>query len=103
VRIHVDVERDGVIACNAAGKFGIERRDEKPRRREPGILWIARSPLVERIFRKKQQMFRLFGQEPMRLVPLLELHRFIANAQRAHLELAEVFVGRRARDRKLGE
>lgn len=103
MRLHVDVERDGVIACNLAGKFGIERRDEKPRRREPGILWIARSPLVERIFRKKQQMFRLFGQEPMRLIPLLELHRFIANAQRAHLELAEVFVCRRARDRKLGE
>ena len=48
-------------------------------------------------------MLRLFGEELMRLVPLLELHRFVANAQRAHLELSEVFVGRRARDGKLRE
>jgi len=47
-------------------------------------------------------MFRLFGEQLMRLVPLLELHRFVANAQRTHLEPAEVFVGRRTRDGKLG-
>ena len=48
-------------------------------------------------------MLRLFGEELMGLVPLLELHRFVADAQRAHVELAEVFVGRRVRDCKLGE
>ena len=48
-------------------------------------------------------MLRLFGEELMGLVPLLELHRFVADAQRAHLELAEVFVGRRVRNGKLGE
>ena len=51
VHLHVDVERDGMLACDVAGKFGIERRDKKPRRREPRILWVARSPLIERVFR----------------------------------------------------
>ena len=103
MHLHVDVEFDGVFACDVAGKFGIERRDKKSRRREPRIVWVAHSPLIERILREKQQMLRLFGEELMRLVPLLELHRFVADAQRAHLELPEAFVGRRVRDGKLRE
>jgi hypothetical protein len=51
VHLNVDVERDGMFARNLAGKFGIERRDEEPRRREPRILWVPRSPLIERVFR----------------------------------------------------
>ena len=43
-------------------------------------------------------MLGLFGKELVSLVPLLKLHRFVSNAQRAHLQLAEVFIGRRGVD-----
>jgi len=51
VCLHVNVERDGMLARNLTGKFGIERREENPGRRKPPILWVARSPLIERILR----------------------------------------------------
>ena len=50
VRLHIDVERDGMLARNVAGKFGIKAGDKNPRRSEPPVLRVARSPLVERIF-----------------------------------------------------
>jgi hypothetical protein len=43
-------------------------------------------------------MLGLFGEKLVSLVPLLELHRFVSNAQRAHLQLAEIFIRRRGGD-----
>lgn len=94
-RLHVGVEGDGVIAGRGTRKFAEERRDRIAGGREPGVLRIRPRPLVERVLGEEQQMLGLFGQQLVRLVPLLELHRLVANPQRAHLQLSEVLVGRR--------
>jgi len=46
-------------------------------------------------------MHRLIGQQLVRPVSALDLHRLVADSQRAHLELAEVTVRGCARCRQL--
>ena len=83
-----------MIAGRRARQLAEKRRDRVSGRRQPWIPRIGPCPLFERVLGEEQQMLGLFGQQLVRFVPLLELHRLVANPQRAHLEPAEVLVGR---------
>jgi hypothetical protein len=99
VRFYERQERDRAIARRAAGKLFVELRDEKTGRRNPGIVRVERGPLPVGVLGEEQQMQRLFGEQHVRFVALLELHRLVPNAQRAHPKLAEIPISRRAHGR----
>lgn len=82
-------------------KLCIEAGHRNAGRGQPRILRIQPGPLIERVLGQQQQMLGLLRKQLVRFVALAQLHRFVANAQRAHLEPPEVLVGGRVDRRKL--
>jgi hypothetical protein len=101
MRFYVDEQRDGMVARGRAGQLLIDLRHVIARRCNPPVLRVRRSPLMERVFGKKEQMQRLIGEQLARPVTPFDLQGFVPDSQRAHLELAEVPVRRGARRRQL--
>jgi hypothetical protein len=95
MRLHKNKQGDGVVARGSSGKLRVQCRHGKAGRRQPAIAGVRRGPLVISVFGQQQQVYGLIREQLVRLVTLLELHRLVANAQRAHLEPAEVSIGRR--------
>jgi hypothetical protein len=58
-------------------------------------------PIAVRIFGEQQKMFGLLGRQRVRFVTFLELHGFVSNPKRAHVQLSKIKITRRARRRDL--
>ena len=84
-----------MVASERSGKLLIKLRKVVSSRSEPRIPRVEPSPFIESVLRKKQQVQGLIGKQVVVLQALLELHRFIPDPQRAHLEPAKITVRRR--------
>lgn len=100
VRSNEAEQRDGVVARGSARKLLIDLRHVVTGRCKPRVLRIRCSPLTVSVFGEKKQMHRLIGQQLMRPVSALDLHRFVTDSQAAHLESAEITVRGCARCRQ---